>query len=92
MEPLNPSKTEFKMEGLFADVWFNLQYVMNFTYYLTKPPDGEWGAIQLDGTWSGMVNELQQQRADMGNIKIILINYTMATQKLDYLEFYFSCN
>ena len=56
------------MEGLFADVWFNLQYVMNFTYYLTKPPDGEWGAIQLDGTWSGMVNELQQQRADMGNI------------------------
>ena len=80
------------MEGLFADVWFNLQYVMNFTYYLTKPPDGEWGAIQLDGTWSGMVNELQQQRADMGNIKIILINYTMATQKLDYLEFYFSCN
>ena len=71
MEPLNPLKTEFKMEGLFADVWFNLQYVMNFTYYLTKPPDGEWGAIQLDGTWSGMVNELQQQRADMGNIKII---------------------
>ena len=68
MESLNPSKTEFKMEGLFAEVWFNLQYVMNFTYYLSKPPDGEWGAIQSDGTWSGMVNELQQQRADMGNI------------------------
>ena len=59
------------MEGLFADVWFNLQYIMNFTYYLSKPPDGEWGAIQSDGTWSGMVNELQQQRADMGNIKMI---------------------
>ena len=80
------------MEGLFADVWFNLQYVMNFTYYLTKPPDGEWGAIQLDGTWSGMVNELQQQRADMGNIKIqnhsyildITRNDIMATQKFDH--------
>ena len=70
MEPVDPSKSEyfdeFKMEGLFADVWFNLQYVMNFTFYLSKPPDGQWGAIQPDGSWSGMVNELQKQRADMG--------------------------
>ena len=70
MEPVDPSKLEyfdeFKMEGLFADVWFNLQYVMNFTFHLSKPPDGQWGAIQPDGSWSGMVNELQQQRADMG--------------------------
>ena len=79
------------MEGLFADVWFNLQYVMNFTYYLTKPPDGEWGAIQLDGTWSGMVNELQQQRADMGNIKFMITYHNSISEMLS-LEFYFSCN
>ena len=46
-----------------------MQDVLNFTYYLSKPPDGQWGAIQPDGSWSGMVNELQQERADMGNVE-----------------------
>ena len=37
---------------------------MNFTYTLIKPPDGQWGAIQPDGTWSGMVNLLANQEID----------------------------
>ena len=43
---------------------------MNFTYTLGKPPDGQWGAKQDDGSWSGMVGELQNQRADFGNLKV----------------------
>ena len=42
------------------------QEILNFTYTLRKPPDGNWGSIKSDGSWSGMVNELIQKRADMG--------------------------
>jgi hypothetical protein len=38
---------------------------MNFTYTLIKPPDGQWGTIQPDGTWSGMVNLLANQEIDI---------------------------
>ena len=38
---------------------------MNFTYTLIKPPDGQWGSIQPDGTWSGMINLLANQDVDI---------------------------
>ena len=70
LEPVDPSKSEWFdehiMEGMFADVWFNLQYIMNFTFYCSQPADGQWGSIQPDGSWTGMVYELQSQRADVG--------------------------
>ena len=39
---------------------------MNFTYTLRKQPDENWGALQLDGTWNGMVRTLQDHEADIG--------------------------
>ena len=38
---------------------------MNFSYSLIKPPDGNWGSIQPDGSWNGMVNLLAQQDIDI---------------------------
>ena len=38
---------------------------MNFTYTLIKPPDGNWGAIQADGSWNGMVNLLAKEDIDI---------------------------
>ena len=43
----------------------SLQEIMNFTYTVIKPPDGEYGAIQPDGTWSGMVKLLANQDIDI---------------------------
>ena len=40
---------------------------MNFTYEVRKSPDGQYGAIQPDGSWNGMIRELQFERADIGN-------------------------
>ena len=59
---------EFEMNGMFPEVFFALQYVLNFTYVVTTPSERQWGALQSDGTWSGMVRELQEDRADIGNI------------------------
>ena len=43
---------------------------MNFTYTLKKPPDLNWGSLQKDGTWNGMVRLLQDQEADIGKYMI----------------------
>ena len=59
-----------EMSFLCQIIYINFQEVLNFTYHLSKSPDGQWGATQPDGSWSGMVKELQEQRADMGKFRI----------------------
>ena len=41
---------------------------MNFTYTVKKPPDGSYGAIKSDGSWSGLVGELIKKKADIGKL------------------------
>ena len=43
---------------------FFLQGIMNFTYTLIKPPDGQYGSIQPDGTWNGMIDLLANEEND----------------------------
>ena len=45
-----------------------LQRILNFTCTVRRSPDGKYGALNADGSWSGMVNELIQKRADIGKI------------------------
>ena len=39
---------------------------MNFTYKVRKPLDGQFGSLSENNTWTGMINELNQKRADIG--------------------------
>ena len=39
---------------------------MNFTYSVTEPPDGQWGSLRPDGTWTGKVGMLQEKKVDLG--------------------------
>ena len=41
---------------------------MNFTYSVTKPEDNQWGAIQNDSSWTGMVGMLIRKEIDLGKI------------------------
>ena len=43
-----------------------MQDILNFTYTLKKPSDGQYGAINSDGLWTGMIGEVQAEKADMG--------------------------
>jgi hypothetical protein len=45
--------------------FISLQEIMNFTYTVILPPDGEYGVIQPDGRWSGMVKLLANQEVDI---------------------------
>ena len=53
--------------GIFAEVFNELTKLLNFSYTTIVPPDGEWGALKDDGTWSGMVGQLLTKSVDMGN-------------------------
>ena len=51
------------------------------------PPDGEWGSERPDGSWSGMIGELNNKNTDIGKytsihfVKIILTDFTFAIKK-----------
>ena len=61
-----PVKEGRLFEGMFADIFTSLQELMNFTYTLKEPPDGEWGAQRADGSWTGMIGMLETKAADVG--------------------------
>ena len=45
---------------------------MNFTYTVIKPPDGQYGTIQSDGTWNGMVKLLANQDIDIATTTFVV--------------------
>ena len=55
---------------------------MNFSYTLIKPPDGQWGSIQPDGAWSGMVNLLANQ-----DIDIATTDFTVTEERSTVMTF-----
>ena len=52
--------------GIFVEVLEELSRLLNFSYTVSLPPDGEWGALRDDGTWSGMVGQLKREVLDLG--------------------------
>ena len=60
--------------GIFVEVFNEVTRLLNISYTTIVPPDGEWGALKDDGTWSGMVGQLHTKRVDIG---ILLVDCMM---------------
>ena len=83
MIPIGPDK--FEVKGMYAEIFFTLQSILNFTVDgMAKSPDGQWGALKSDGTWTGMVRELHDGRMDVAlqgfvvsTARAAVIDYTM---------------
>ena len=56
---------------------------MNFTYTVTKPPDGQFGSRMKNNTWTGMVRMLQNQEVDIGILYINKLNIAMFSIRFD---------
>ena len=56
---------------------------MNFTFNIEKPKDGEWGILQINGSWTGMVGMLTKQEIDFGTLynKIISKSFQNHTKQ-----------
>ena len=70
IEKLIPKKDGFYSfnGGIYADIFHVLKDILNFTYTLSRSPDGQWGALQRNGTWTGMMRPMQNDVFDIGNI------------------------
>ena len=73
----NEGNTVLK-EGIFVDLFLELQKALNFSYTVYASPDGQWGTLGEDGAWTGVVGELQMKRAD------IALSGLMVTQVESY--------
>ena len=50
--------------GVMAEILDYLQVSLNFTTSLARPPDGGWGAMDDQGSWSGMVGMVKRNEVD----------------------------
>lgn len=48
---------------------------MNFTYALKRPRDGLFGSKEKDGTWNGMIGEINRRESDMGKSNLDICMY-----------------
>ena len=42
------------------------QNLLNFTYLVTQPSDGQWGSSISNGSYTGMIGALHQKEVDIG--------------------------
>ena len=62
----NSQKREQFISGFVGDVWTSLEKTLNFTTKLSKPSDDTWGSLNPDGTWTGIINDIIQNRTQIG--------------------------
>ena len=58
----NPNTGE--LEGFCIDLLERLKEMLNFTYTIYEVEDGNFGAQQSDGTWTGIVGDIVQEVSD----------------------------
>ncbi|KAL3848512.1 hypothetical protein ACJMK2_019363 [Sinanodonta woodiana] len=51
--------------GLCMDLLDELAFGLNFSYVITEPADGKWGEDNGNGSWAGLVGQLQREEVDM---------------------------
>ena len=67
----------------FLAIIFSLQNLLNFTYKLRPPPDRQWGAKRADGSWTGIIGELDEKRADICERKhVYFLVYNITTEHI----------
>ena len=55
----------------------SLQEILNFTFTIEKPIDGEWGVMQDDGSWSGIVGMLARKEIDLGTVIKMIMDHLL---------------
>ena len=51
---------------MYVDLLNILSFNLNFTYTIKQPKDMSYGQILDDGSWNGIIGELQRRNADVG--------------------------
>ena len=55
-----------RVDGILGDVWHRIvEKTLNITTQISHPPDYQWGSINENGSWNGMVGGLLENRTDI---------------------------
>ncbi|XP_075539159.1 glutamate receptor ionotropic, kainate glr-3-like [Dermacentor variabilis] len=54
-----------QIKGITGSMIAYIMESMGITYQLVQPPDNEWGELKPDGSWTGMMGQLQRGEADL---------------------------
>ena len=74
----------FDCRGFFCDLWQIVAAHLNITYRIVPLESGDYGALDANNTWSGMVGQLAYGQAD---IAVALLNLrTDRSAVIDYLD------
>ena len=53
--------------GIFGEIWHGgLEKTMNFITNIKVSLDRQWGSVNEDGTWNGIIKGLLQNRTQVG--------------------------
>ncbi|XP_033760423.1 probable glutamate receptor [Pecten maximus] len=71
--------------GLCIDLLDHIATSLNFTFEVGFPPDRQWGVINSNGTWTGMVGQLAKREID-----IVAAPLTTQAQREEVMDFTYS--
>ena len=57
-------------KGIFVDIFKELTRLLNCSYVTIGPPYKAFGTLNGDGTWSGMIGQLDTKRVDLGKLLV----------------------
>ncbi|XP_068082899.1 uncharacterized protein [Anabrus simplex] len=71
-----------QMRGGVREIWNALEQQMNFTTNFIEPPDGAWGRRHGNGSWTGMIGQVQR-----GEVEVAVGMFTMTTERAATVHF-----
>ncbi|XP_063862683.1 glutamate [NMDA] receptor subunit 1-like isoform X1 [Scylla paramamosain] len=71
-----------KYRGLEVRLLDVLAEAANFTYRYVAPKDGQWGRLKKDGTWTGMIGMVAEEKADWA-----MSDITFSPEREQYVDF-----
>ena len=74
-----------EFSGMFIEFLQDLANFLNFTYNLLLPKDHQWGIMLPNGSWNGMIGELQRREIDFV-VTALARNY-YREQDMDYPDY-----
>ena len=57
----------FYYYGYIVDLMLRINETLDFEFTMTEPPDGIYGTLQENGSWNGMISELQEDVRQLGD-------------------------
>ena len=83
----NTYETTNVADGQYIDILKQLSKMLNFEFRLFKRFDENWGSIDENGNWNGMISNLMSGEAD-----IVGASLTMCCRRTEVIDYFWAIN